>query len=162
MHLGVNNLSATGIKEKCVWLGVKNFNLFDQVGVNLMHDILEGSAKYIMSFIISYYVKDLKLFTLQVLNDRLFGFDFGPKRNKPCAINMDHINVGNVKQSASEMLILVRYFGLIIGDFVPIEEPVWALYITLRKVLDIIISPALEEECIYLLKTLIAELNELY
>lgn len=51
---------------------------------------------------------------------------------------MDHINVGNVKQSASEMLILVRYFGLIIGDFVPIEEPVWALYITLHKVLDII------------------------
>jgi len=76
-----------------------------------MHDILEGCAKYIMSFIISYYVKDLKLFSLQVLNDGLFAFDFGPEKNKPCTINMDHINVGNVKQSASEMLILVRYYS---------------------------------------------------
>ncbi|XP_025190996.1 uncharacterized protein LOC112591406, partial [Melanaphis sacchari] len=137
MHLEMNNLSVTGIKEKCVWLDVKNFNLFDQVGVDLMHDILEGCAK-------------------------LFAFDFGPEKNKPCTINMDHINVGNVKQSASEMLILVRYFGLIIGDLIPIEEPVWVLYITLRKVLDIMLSPALEEESIYLLKTLVAELNELY
>lgn len=79
MHLGVNNLSATGIKEKCVWLGVKNFNLFDQVGVDFMHDILEGSAKYIMSFIISYYVKDLKLFTLQVLNDDYLDLILDPR-----------------------------------------------------------------------------------
>jgi len=158
----MNNLSVTGIKEKCVWLDVKNFNLFDQVGVDIMHDILEGCAKYIMGFIILFYLRDLKLFSLQVLNDGLFAFDFGPEKNKPCTINMDHINVGNVKQSASEMLILVRYFGLIIGDLIPIEEPVWVLYITLRKVLDIMLSPALEEESIYLLKTLVAELNELY
>ncbi|KAF0713678.1 SAM domain-containing protein, partial [Aphis craccivora] len=146
MHLEVNNLSVTGIKEKCVWLDVKNFNLFDLVGVDLMHDILEGCAKYIMGFILSYYIKDLKLFSLQVLNDRLFAFDFGPEKNKPCAISMDHINVGNVKQFASEMLILVKYFGLIIGDLIPIYEPVWILYITLRKVLDIVLSPALEED----------------
>jgi len=145
-----------------VWLDVKNFNLFDQVGVDIMHNILEGCAKYIMGFIISYYVKDLKLFSLQVLNDRLFAFDFGPEKNKPCTINMDHIDVRNVKQSASEMLILVRYFGLIIGDLIPIEEPVWVLYITLRKVLDIMLAHALEEGSIYLLKTLIAELNDLY
>lgn len=115
-----------------------------------------------MGFIISYYVKDLKLFSLQVLNDRLFAFDFVPLKNKPCTINMDHIDVGNVKQSATEMLILVRYSGLIISDLIPIEEPVWVLYITLRKVLDIMLSPALEEGSIYLLKTLIAELNNLY
>lgn len=162
MHLEVNNLSATGIKEKCVWLDVKSFNLFDQVGVDLMHDILEGCAKYIMGFILSYYIKDLTLFSLQVLNDRLFAFDFGPEKNKPCAITMDHINVENVKQSASEMLILVKYFGLIIGDLIPIDEPVWILYITLRKVLDILLSPVLEEYSIYVLKTLVAELNELY
>jgi len=43
-----------------------------------------------------------------------------------------------------------------------IDEPVWNLYITLRKVLDIILSPALEEYSIYLLKSLVAKLNELY
>lgn len=34
----------------------------------------------IMGFILSYYVKDLQLFSLQVLNDRLFAFDFGPEK----------------------------------------------------------------------------------
>lgn len=60
------------------------------------------------------------------------------------------------------MLILVRYFGLIIGDLIPIEEPIWVVCITVCKVLDIILSPSLEEESIYLLKMLVAELNELY
>jgi len=70
--------------------------LFDQVGVDLMHDIFEGYAKYIMGFILSYYINDLKLFSLQVLNDTLFAFDFGPEKNQPCEISMNHINVGNV------------------------------------------------------------------
>lgn len=115
-----------------------------------------------MGFIVSYYIKDLKLFSLKLLNDRLFGFDFGPGKNKPCSLSMDHINAGDVKQSVSEMLIFVRYFGLIIGDFVPIQEPVWTLYVTLRKVIDVMLSPALEEGSIDLLRTLIAEMNELY
>ncbi|XP_050066646.1 uncharacterized protein LOC126555812 [Aphis gossypii] len=162
IHLSENNVSTTGIKEKCVWLDVKDFSLYDQVGVDVMHDVLEGCAKYIMGFIIYYYVIELKLFSLQVLNERLFGFDFGPERNKPCALSMEHISQGNVRQSASEMLILVRYFGLIIGDFIPAEEPVWTLYITLRKVIDILLSSLVEEQSIFLLKTLVGELNELY
>ncbi|CAI6372385.1 unnamed protein product [Macrosiphum euphorbiae] len=162
IHLNENNVSTTGIKEKCVWLDVNNFSLYDQVGVDVMHDVLEGCAKYIMGFIIYYYINELKLFSLQVFNERLFGFDFGPERNKPCALTMEHVSQGNVRQSASEMLILVRYFGLIIGDFIPAEEPVWALYILLRKVIDIMLSSLVEEQSTFLLKTLVEELNELY
>jgi len=36
-------MSSTGIKEKCVWLDVNNFSLFDQVGVDVMHDMFEGN-----------------------------------------------------------------------------------------------------------------------
>lgn len=162
INLNKNNVSTTGIKEKCVWLDVNNFSLYDQVGVDVMHDVLEGCAKYIMGFIIYYYINELKLFSLQVFNERLFGFDFGPERNKPCALTMGHVSQGNVRQSASEMLILVRYFGLIIGDFIPAEEPVWALYILLRKVIDIMLSSLVEEQSTFLLKTLVEELNELY
>lgn len=77
-----------------------------------------------MGFIISYYINELKLFSLQILIERLFGFDFGPGKNIPYVLSMDHINLGNIKQSTSEMLILIRYFTFIISDFVPIEEPV--------------------------------------
>lgn len=60
LQLAKNNFSKTGIKEKCVWLSLRGFRLFDQVGVNVMHDVLEGVAKYVMSFLLSKYVLNLK------------------------------------------------------------------------------------------------------
>ncbi|CAI6360173.1 unnamed protein product [Macrosiphum euphorbiae] len=156
------DLSSTGIKEKCVWLDINDFNLFDQVGVDVMHDMFEGCCKYVMSFILVYYIKELKLFSLEVLNDRISCYDFGPESNKPCTLSMEHINVGKVRQSASEMLILIRYFALLIGDFVPLGEPIWDLYLTMRKVIDIMLSTSLEESNCTLLETLIGEMNNLY
>jgi len=49
-----------------------------------------------MSFILVYYIKELKLFPLEVLNDRISCFDFGPESNIPCTLSMEHINVGKV------------------------------------------------------------------
>eukprot|EP00102_Acyrthosiphon_pisum_P019767 XP_016656977.1 PREDICTED: uncharacterized protein LOC100568979 [Acyrthosiphon pisum] len=158
----LNDVSETGIKDKCVWFDVNNFSLFDQVGVDVMHDMLEGCSKYIMKFILLYYTKELKLFSLQVLNDRINGFDFGPENNKPCSLTLDNINQGNIKQSASEMLTLIRYFGLLVGDFIPPEEPVWELYIVMRRVMDILMSTSLTIDSCSMLQTLVAEMNELY
>lgn len=162
IDLEKNDLPATGLKEKCIWLDIKDFNLFDQIGVDIMHDMFEGCAKYIISFILIYYIKELKLFSLEILNDRIYGFDFGPENNKPCLLSMDHINTGKIRQSASEMITLIRYFGLLIGDFVPIGEPIWDLYLTMHKVVDIVLSTSLEESSCSLLETLIGEMNELY
>lgn len=104
-----NDLSVTGIKEKCIWLGINDFSLFDQLGVDVMHEMLEGCGKYVMSFILVYYIKYIKIFSLDVLNDRIYCFDFGPENHKPCTLSMDHIYVGKIRQSASEMLTLIRY-----------------------------------------------------
>lgn len=162
-QLAQNNSSNTGIKEKCVWLNVKGFSLFDQVGVDVMHDILEGVAKYIMSFLISKYVTHLKYFSIQVLNNKIACFDYGPdSSSKPCLLSMDHISNGNMRLSASEMLILVRYFGLLIGEFVPFNEQNWILYTTLRKVIDLVLCQKVNAHTSELLKFLVGELNELY
>lgn len=73
---------------------------------------------------------------------------------------MEHINTGKVRKSASEMLILIRYFGLLIGGFVPLGEPIWDLYLT--KVMDITLSTSLREINCTLLENLIGEMNNLY
>jgi len=162
IDLEKNDMPATGLKEKCIWLEIKDFNLFDQIGVDIMHGMFEGCAKYIISFILVYYIKELKLFSLEILNDRIYGFDFGSENNKPCLLTMDHINAGQIRQSASEMITLIRYFGLLISDFVPIGEPIWDLYLTMRKIVDIVLSTSLEKNSCFLLETLIGEMNELY
>lgn len=128
-----------------------------------MHDFLEGVCKYDLSFLISYYVFELKMFSLQVLNDRILYFDFGSdKGSKPPVLNIDHIKKSSIKLSASEMMSLVRYFGLIIGDFIPQNDPVWELYILMRKIFDILISTLFQKGCSEFLQTLVAEHNELY
>jgi len=61
-----------------------------------MHDFLEGCSKYIFAFIIPYYVNELKLFSLQILNNRIFGFDFDPEHNKPSSFTKENVNQGNI------------------------------------------------------------------
>ncbi|XP_022166134.1 uncharacterized protein LOC111030773, partial [Myzus persicae] len=157
------NVSDSGIKEGCVWNNVQGFNVLDQVGMDVMHDILEGVGKYDLAFLILYYVEDLKLFSLQVLNERLVCFDFGPdKGSKPSVLNIDYIRKHSIRLSASEMLTLIRYFGLIIGDFVPRNDPIWCLYISLRHIVDIVLSTSIQKDCCVLLKTLVSEHNNLY
>lgn len=157
------DISNSGISESCVWHDVRGFQVLDQTGVDIMHDFLEGVCKYDLSFLISYYVLELKMFSLQVLNERILFFDFGPdKGSKPSVLNMDHIKKSTVKLSASEMMSFVRYFGLIIGDFIPQNDPVWELYILMRKIFDILISTSFQKGCSELLQTLVAEHNELY
>lgn len=88
----------------------------------------------------------------KVLNNRLFSFNFAPESNIPYTFTLE-----NIRQSASEMLVLIRYFGLVIGDFVPVGEPLWALFITMGRVIDIMLSESLEIAIFYL--KLVRELN---
>lgn len=86
------DVSNSEIKEACVWNNVRGFNVLDQVGMDVMHDVLEGVGKYDLAFLIRYYVEDLKLFSLQVLNERLVCFDYGPdKGSKPSVLHIDYI-----------------------------------------------------------------------
>lgn len=153
----------SGIKEACIWHDIPNFRVVDQVGVDIMHDLLEGVCKYDMTFLILYYINDLKIFSLEVLNNRMIHFDYGPdKGSKPTVLNAEYIKKHNIRLSASEMMTFVRYFGLFIGDFVPRNDPVWNLYILLRQILDLLISGSLQKGCSEYLQTLIAEHHDLY
>jgi len=71
--------------------------------------------------------------------------------------------------SSSEMLCLVRYFGLIVGELIfqtsvlmGINTEVWKLYLMLRQIIDIFCSRKIQPECSYLLNNIVAEHNRLY
>lgn len=156
-------ISETGVKEKCAWLEVQNFSLFDQVGVDFMHDMLEGVAKYVMCFLLTYYIKKLRLFTIDILNQRILSFDYGlDQGSKPCALKYENLKNNKLRLTASEVLTLVRYFGLLVGDLIPINEPIWEMYIILRRVLDVLLSKTTDIDTADSLGFLISELNDLY
>lgn len=58
--------------------------------------------------------------------------------------------------SAPEMLCLVRYFGLIVGELIPLDNEVWILYISLRKIIDICCARVVQLECAHLLESLVS------
>lgn len=68
--LRINNVSLTGIKDECIWLGVENFELFSQVGVDVMHDLNEGIIKYIMCEIIVALIDKAKYFSIKLVNNK--------------------------------------------------------------------------------------------
>ncbi|XP_061712672.1 uncharacterized protein LOC133521619 [Cydia pomonella] len=163
IDLNQRNVSETGIKEECVWHDIDGFSVINNVRVDIMHDLLEGVCKYDMSFILYYYIEQLKLFSLDTLNGRLTCFDYGPDRsNQPPCILQEHLRNQSIKMSASEMLCFVRYFSLLVEDLIPTNDTLWELYLHLRKILDIVISNQLQKGTIDFLKLLISEHHKLY
>ncbi|XP_050063305.1 uncharacterized protein LOC126552640 [Aphis gossypii] len=139
-----DDVSRTGIKELCVWNDVESFDVTSNFSVDIMHDMLEGVCKYDVGFLLKELIFNLKYFSIDTLNERIESFNYGPTdiRNRPTLINEMNIKrSGCLKMSASEMSCFMKYFGLIIGDMVPVES---------------------ENEDIVLLESLITEHHEIY
>lgn len=162
-QLLVDDSSKTGIKERCVWLGLDGFDIFEHVAVDILHDFLEGCCNYVMIYVLNYLVLESKLVPFNILQSKIINFDYGSdSSSKPInAIKLEGSNL-KIKTSASEMLTLTRYFGLIVGYYVPRENEVWDLYILLRKILDILLNRRIYMDAIEQLKYLIMSLNESY
>lgn len=60
------------------------------------------------------------------------------------------------------MLALTIYFCILIGDLVPLSEPVWDFYILVHKMLSTFLSKTISNSSISYLKTLIEEHHQCY
>lgn len=143
----LNDISATGIKEECVWHILPDFHLTENFAVDIMHDLFEGVCIYDLSNLLHVLIYDLNLFSLDCLNNRLKSFNFGDEKSKPPLILLQNGKI-KIKYSASEMLCFSRYFGLLVGDLIPLELEIWKVWIKLREIIDIVTSPAVNfAEC---------------
>ena len=118
------DVSKTGISEKCIFNELKSFHVLENIIFDNMHDIGEGVIQYDMSSIILGLIEDLKLFNLEKLNNRLGGFNFGviDSGNQPKFFTKEKLKNGKLAFSASEQFSFLQYFGLLIGDQVPVDN----------------------------------------
>lgn len=165
-HVKLSNVQLTGIKENCVFNKVQGFHVVENKSVDVMHDFTEGVCKYVMRAVIYYFVFDKKYFSIDELNSRFASFDYGSieESNKVPEISLHPTKDRfKLKFSAKEMLVLVRYFGLIINERITDKrDKHWILYKCLRQILDILMSPRIIDEWIFELHHLIFILNSLY
>lgn len=153
----------TGIKESCIFNRIPGFHVILNVCLDIMHDLFEGVANYVIALILLKLI-ELNCFSIQELNNilRTMDFDFETS-NRPLPISLDYLKKNNwLKMSASEMLFFARYLGLMVGDVVPEDNEYWLLYVKLRQILHILISPILLESHLLELESLIEEHHQLY
>ena len=128
-----------------------------------MYWILEGVCVYVMKAIINSFITVEKYFTLEELNTRIQNYGFIEICNKPPSVYYNTTTCElNLNTSAAEMLCLVRYFGLIIGDLISKNDKYWKLYQYLRQIINIVTFPRLTQSILRDLKILVMKHNELY
>ena len=89
-----------------------------------MHDLYEGVAPYTVQNVLQALINK-KILSLSTINNRTetFNRSDNEKPNRPRPLYYTQGEKGGeslkVKQSASEMLCLTRYLGLMIEDLIP-------------------------------------------
>lgn len=164
MDVRLNSQSLTGIKEESIFNELSFFHITENHSVDLMHDTLEGVCHYVLLFLLKKFILDYKYITLEKLNNRILEFNYGYETNfnKVVPIHEDIFKKTKLKMSASETLMFVKNFGILVGDKIPKDNKEWLLYLKLREILSLILSPVVHKTTHNLLQILIAEHNELY
>jgi len=73
-----------------------------------------------------------------------------------------HLNKFHLKISAKEIMTFVHFFSLMVGDLVPEGDEVWNFFLTLLKMIDILLPYTFTESSIIHLKQLIIQHNSMY
>lgn len=67
-----------GVKQDSILNRSQYFHVVDGLEIDVMHDQLEGVLPLQLKMLLAKYIMIDKLFTLQILNDRIGSFDYGP------------------------------------------------------------------------------------
>lgn len=130
-----------GINRLSILEEIPEFSVTNNLPHDIMHDLFEGVVPHHMALLLTHCVNQ-KYFTISELNHRINGFDF--IHSKPIEVD-SRVCTGElkVKQSASQMMALVREFALLIGDKIPENDDHWSLFLTLIRICSISISPVI-------------------
>jgi hypothetical protein len=160
IQLSIDNTRMTGLTERCVFNKLKSYHVISSPSVDIMHDLQEGVCHYIVCRILLQFINEDKYFSLDLLNQLILIFEYGPiQLNKPNLITMHMITKNKLKNSAAEMMTFCTYLPFIIGHLVDQNSPYWDLFISLRFFMRIVFqktcSPGTHELLHFLAKELI-------
>jgi hypothetical protein len=112
----LNNPKLTGVKERCVFDQIPSFNVYDDISVDIMHDLFEGICHYDISLVLGHFIEN-NFFTLEILNNRktYFSYGYSAAGNVSVPITQEHIENKKFQMSASEMACFCKFLPLMIG-----------------------------------------------
>ena len=169
----LNNVKDTGVEEECTFNSVEDFHIVTNRAIDFMHDILEGVCVYVLNVVIDHFINVKKYFSRDLLNNLFQDFSCYPSEdNKPAVYYPSEFGKSTskktgkekfkVKTYASEMLFIIRYFGIIMGHLIAEDDLHWQLFKQLRQIVYILMSPSINEKTINDLRHLIEAHHALF
>lgn len=88
-------------------------------------------------------------------------FSVSDRKNKPSAVFLDK-GVIKIKQTASQVWCLLRTLPLIIGEYIPEKDDMWAIFLMLRDITELLFCPVMTESLTYVVEHLVELHHEAY
>ena len=151
-----------GLSGKCIFHKIPNYNILDQVIFDPMHDLNEGVCRYVMGFLLDLFINVEKRFTLDFFNAKLAGINYIGHYNATPALTEDQVKTGYLIISSSEMIFLLEYFGLLVGDRVPKKNKAWELFLLLKDIVYIVYGVSFDDNILNKLDEKITQHHKLY
>ena len=145
-----------GINRRSILEDVPGFSVTTCIPHDIMHDLFEGVVPYELKLFLTYCTQQKRYFTIDDLNNRIKRFDF--IYDKPTLIDVNICRSQlKIRQSASQMMSLIRFFPLLIGDKIPENDAHWLSLLLLIKICSISLAPLCNYDTIPYLAQLIQE-----
>ena len=149
------NENNDGIKFSSIFNELKFFHVaYPGLPPCLGHDLFEGVVQYDFPLFVKYFVEN-KWFDIKLINHRLthFSFLFLDAYSSPPPLPL---RCEKLPGNACQNWCLLRFFSLFVFDKVlDYENDVWRLYITLKKIVEMVCAPTISRVDLPYLKTLI-------
>lgn len=132
-----------GVKRSCKFDDLENFNVIENMPVDVMHDVNEGVISYCLHDFFNIII-DKKIVSAAEIQRRVRDFIYSPvhAKNKPSLINFDK---SSLNQNASQMYCLAVNLPFILFDLKEKVQEYWMPVETLLKCMQIIFSPVITE-----------------
>ncbi|KAJ8684672.1 hypothetical protein QAD02_020465 [Eretmocerus hayati] len=154
---------------KCTFYQIEGWELTDLTCQDLMHDCFEGWANYTLTNICNDLIHRQSRFDLEYLNNRIIWLNKHTLHISDAIplIKQTHLTAKHeLKMSAAGMINFSKYFGLLVGDKMGEDanetNETWSLYILMRKIIDVLLSPWVVHGHIMKLSILIPEFLSSY
>ena len=94
-----------GVTRNALLNSCRYFHVIDGLVPDIMHDILEGTLSLVTKLLLTFYVRERRLFSLANLNSRIAGFKYGTAvKNKPSPISTSSFASSDAKLRQSGKL----------------------------------------------------------
>ncbi|KAK0130960.1 hypothetical protein N1851_034359 [Merluccius polli] len=151
-----------GVRSSCVLSKLSFFHPVTGFPPDLLHDLFEGVVPVELCLCLKELIRK-GFITFDGLNNRIkqFPYKFSDLVNKPPPITKSSLASGKVKGNGHENWALLRLLPLLIGNYVPEQEPSWEILMDLKEIVEIIVSTTLSEGTLCYLGNKLSEHRQL-